>query len=868
MASPAHPEETVPASDGARRGWLSRDRKWLRFAAHAELVWERLWPLVVPALTVALAFLAVSWFGIWQIVPDWARYGLLAAFLLGFIYQLARLRHLVLPTATEVSRRIETASHLEDRPLSALEDEIVLGDGDAFSRALWTEHRRRMRERLRGLTAGAPKPDANRTDPWALRAFVALLAVTAWFYAWGPSGGRLGDAFATGTDPELLTRLDAWISPPPYTRRPPVYLTGRQAETGPDEPRGTVEVPSGSEFFLRFVGDEKVELAFTETGQGEEKIAIAPAEPAARVEKASTAPAGDTRQTEFAFDLTGSGSVVLTSRGRELSRWDVAIIPDNPPSIRFAETPTAALSGSLQLAYSVEDDYGVTGAESEIAPVADLDENARPLVEAPEMPLPLPRQRAREGTARVNRDLTQHPWAGSRVTITLKAHDDAGQTGSSEPHEMVLPGRNFSNPLALALVEQRRILALDANKAPRIADMLDALTTAPAEFIDDYAAFMAMRIAYRQIVSARNDDQLRDVLDLLWETALGIEFGDMSEAERKLREAQENLSKALEENASDEEIAQLMDELRKAMDEYMQMLAREAMQNPMARNPMLENDLTRMLRQSDLERMMDQIENLARSGSKDAAREMLSELQRMMDNLRAGRHMQQRQAEGNQMNQALDKLSELMRRQQELMDETFRMQQQNPEGRNGEQNQQQQQGQGEQRPMTPEEFAEALKRLQEQQDALGQELGELGQQLEDLGLDPSEQFGEAQGEMGEAGEQLGQGQPGNATGNQANALDALRRGVQSMMQQMAGDRQQGGQQQGQGQMGGLDRQRRDPLGRREGSDGYEDTDATKVPGEIEAQRAREIMEAIRKRLSQPASPRIEKDYLERLLETE
>jgi hypothetical protein len=89
-----------------------------------------------------------------------------------------------------------------------------------------------------------------------------------------------------------------------------------------------------------------------------------------------------------------------------------------------------------------------------------------------------------------------------------------------------------------------------------------------------------------------------------------------------------------------------------------------------------------------------------------------------------------------------------------------------------------------------------------------------------------------------------------------------------MMQQMAGDRQQGGQRNGMGQFGGLDRNRTDPLGRREGSQGYQDSDATKVPGEIEAQRAREIMEAIRKRLSQPASPRIEKDYLERLLETE
>ena len=42
-----------------------------------------------------------------------------------------------------------------------------------------------------------------------------------------------------------------------------------------------------------------------------------------------------------------------------------------------------------------------------------------------------------------------------------------------------------------------------------------------------------------------------------------------------------------------------------------------------------------MLRQQDLEKMMDQIENLARSGNHQA-RQLLSEMQRMMNNLQAG----------------------------------------------------------------------------------------------------------------------------------------------------------------------------------------------------------------------------------------
>ena len=253
----------------------------------------------------------------------------------------------------------------------------------------------------------------------------------------------------------------------------------------------------------------------------------------------------------------------------------------------------------------------------------------------------------------------------------------------------------------------------------------------------------------------------------------------------------------------------------------------------------------------------------------------------MMDNLRAGRHMQQRQAEGNRTNQALDRLSELMRRQQQLMEETFRLDQQRQRGQNGDRQQQARPGgrdqpqsqNGEQqdseldRESLDKQLREALEQLRQRQQQLQQQLGELGKEMEALGLDPSQEFGEAGREMGEAGENLGKGQPGQASGDQAQALDALRRGAQSMMQQMVGDRQQGGQRAGDGRRGGLDRERTDPLGRRTGSDGLENGEETQIPNEIDAQRAREIMEAIRKRLSEPYSPRIEKDYLERLLET-
>jgi hypothetical protein len=65
--------------------------------------------------------------------------------------------------------------------------------------------------------------------------------------------------------------------------------------------------------------------------------------------------------------------------------------------------------------------------------------------------------------------------------------------------------------------------------------------------------------------------------------------------------------------------------------------------------------------------MLDQIENLAKNGARDAARQLLSELQNMLENLQAGRPMQGDQQAGEQMMQSMNELADMIRRQQELM---------------------------------------------------------------------------------------------------------------------------------------------------------------------------------------------------------
>lgn len=850
-----------------------------RAATAIAMATERLWPLALPLVAVACLFLAAAWFGVFRLLPDLARIALTVAFALAALGALLPLRHFRRPTGVEVDRRIERANRLAHAPVTTQTDRLA-GRDDAFAAALWREHQRRLAERLGALGADLPHARLPERDPLALRAVPALLLVVGFAFSFGPYGGSVVDAFRAAPGPEAPPpRIDAWVTPPAYTGKAPVFLTSdapateatAEGTTAP-APR-IITVPAGSVVTLRVTGGAGDETLSLSGADGTEKT-LEPVAPAATA-TASAAPASPSAPRQFAGTLETDGVLALRSAERELKSWTFAVTPDNAPTIRFADEPKRAVNGALELAYEIEDDYGAASAKAQFELAGPQAPDARPLYDAPEMPLSLPR-RNKGPAAKTSRDLTEHAWAGAEVSLTLTATDAAGQEARSETKTFVMPERTFTNPLAKAVVEQRRILALDANRKDRVLDLMDAITLRPEDTIPNMAHYLGLMSARARLKQAESDDQLREVADYLWEIALGIEDGDLSAAEKRLRQAQEALQQALENGASDEEIEKLMQELREAMNEFLREFAERAQQN----QNLADQQPGREMRQSDLERMLDQIEDLAKSGNRDKAQELLSQLQDMMNNLQAGRQQRGQQGQQNsEMRQQMDKLGEIMRRQQEMMNETFRLdqmqrgqrqrgqdrsEQRGDQGEQGEgqQGRQGQQGQGGQ--MTPEEFAEALRQLQQGQGQLRDDLEGLTKGLEGLGIQPGEGFGEAGEAMGEAEGALGEGEGDRAAGEQGRALEALRRGAQDMMQQMqqAMEGDQGGGQEG-GRQQNADR---DPLGRPRATNGPDFGNSVEVPDEIDVQRARQILEAIRKRLGNALSPELERSYLERLLD--
>jgi uncharacterized protein (TIGR02302 family) len=812
-------------------------------------------------LSVVGLFLVVSWAGLWLALPFVARVigvALFAALTLGALFPLIRFRW---PTREEALSRLDRGTGIRHRPATALTD--TLATNDPVAQALWREQRERTLNSIKRIRAGLPSPRLPIHDPWALRALVVVMMVAAYFAAGDERAMRIAAAFDwNGVLAPANVRVDAWVTPPAYTGKPPIILSAANKDAGaPDA--GPLPVPAGSTLLVRSSGgtiDVVVGGGVTE---------VAPSE---------QAPKGT---NERHFKIAGDGTAhVRAPAGQPL--WKFAATPDRAPTISLTKDPERQARGSLQMSYKLEDDYGVSEARAQFAArradaandkVANDKGKAaepRPLFDAPQFPLVLPNARTRNGVGQTVKDLSEDPYAGADVTLTLTAKDEAGNEGKSEPFNMRLPERLFTKPLARALIEQRRILALDANQNSQVYAALDALMIAPELFTPEAGHYLGLYSVARQLEAARTDAAMRDVVASLWSLAVTIEDGNISDVDKALRAAQEALKQALERGASDEEIKKLTDNLRAALDNFLRQLVEQFRNNPQQLARPLDPN-TKMLSQQDLKSMLDRLERLSRSGDKDAARQLLEQLQQMLENLQMA---QPGQSGDSEMEQALNELGDMIRKQQQLRDKTFRQGQDSRRdrmrGKQGDQSmgdlQQDQQG-----------LRDRLKKLQEELAKRGMgpgqrgekgQRGEQGQQGQqgDQG-DGEDGLDQADSAMGDATGRLGEGNADGAVDSQGRALEALRKGAQSLAEAM----QQGdGDQPGDGPGNPKGRQQgaangTDPLGRPMRHNEFSDDFSVKIPGEIDVQRVRRILEELRRRLADPARPQIELDYIERLL---
>ncbi len=786
----------------------------------------------------------------------------LIIFLIGCIYLYKKdLRNFSWPPKKEIDRRLEKASNLKHRPISGLQDDLS-NPAKFETRTLWEDSKTHMLAALTKLRSPLPKPFAAQKDPYAIRLGIILLFIVGL----SVSGPRWDERIWNGLTPvsysldfKKADGISLWVTPPEYTGISQIILEGSGKN------KDAIKIPTGSEVKIRVTG-----------GLGHPSLKIG--------EKSTLLEHLGDDSYGLEMKVPDGTSFDIKQMYITRSTWNYALTPDTPPALEAKDPHEILQSGQIRFPLTVTDDYGVKDVTMtmKLDPVVTEAPIGEPIIETRSVISP-------PGAAfniQPVYDLTAHSWAGLPVTISFSINDHIGQSAALPAIKITLPERQFQHPVAKALIDTRKKLAWEPIKTSRkLARSTEQFLVHPSAFGNDLVVFLAIRAASSRLFYSPSKETAKAVIALLWDTALRIEDGNLTLAARNLRDAQMALENAVKNpNITDQEIGQLMNKLRSAMAEYMMELQKE-LQKRLAQGknaPMISPEmLSSMLDPEALSSFLDQLESQMMSGDKNAAQEMLSQLQRMMDMMDPSM-AQPLPLDMEMMMEGVNELQELIERQQELLDQTkgqmeitgVLQQKTRSYGETLEPNMSLFDKWGlDMEDMPPPPSFDAQGKPKEitintqankaEQEALrfilGQLMLEAGEALEEI----PENMGLAEQEMRLSSDTLGENKPGLSIPHQEKAIEHLKESMEQLSQQLMARIQQ---MTGMSMSGGM---KMDPLGRPYGGDGEKPGmfpgSRVKIPNEAERKRVEQILNLLRRRSGELDRPDYELDYYRRLL---
>ena len=834
-----------------------------------------------------------------------------------------------LPDKKNVDKRMEAHSPLGQGHIALIEDQLA-NPNIITTRLLWHKAQRDGLFKLKKLRVPFPQPRLSEQDPYALRFIILLIFAAGLLFAGHNWKERLQNGLVPITPSFTLAKkqnTDLWIKPPDYTQLPQIHLSG----TG--HYKDTLNIPEVSTYHIRMrsplgcifsphlrMGENNIQLTYMEDGlYGAEgiitpgtKISITQA----LLPRASwpynyivdTPPeiSSDTgnKETQIAV-AEGEGQIQEEGNDEE-------IVTDDTTSV-LPSAYDLLDNGQIRFPLIVKDDYGVKNLHMTMS----LDEE---MIAQKDAPLGQDAQETRLIMSQPDNafkiapvyDMTWHSWAGLPVTFEFTATDHKGQSTTLDKIKVVIPEREFKHPMAKALIAMRKELAWHYKTSfEDIASNIETLLSAPDYFQNNLVIFLSIRTASSRLY--HNDDKPEqqrlkaayDVINLLWITALSIEDGNVSIALRELREAQRVLENAMRDpNVNNQEIQDLMENLRKKMANYFTELRRD-MQKRMVQGEdmplMSPEDFGTLITPNTLAEIMAQIEQAMRDGNKQKTQELMSQLQRMMEMIDPSKtallpnDMQM-------MRQGVNELQQLIQRQEELIKQTeeHAEKQSQIESLNGNDLQDENLTQDKQIPSSithsdlpsleqmlkdfgidsvppapkpqttrqsrsSSDIAEnTVEQLQidtsenkVEQEALRYILGQLMMEAAEKLDKVPENMGKAEQEMRGSSQELGENHPIQSLPYQNNAVDYLKEAQKSLtkqfrqrMQQMVGIAMSGSN------------QKYDPLGRPYGQDPDSEI---KIPDETQKKQVDNIIRQLRQRSGDRSRSREELEYYRRLL---
>ncbi|GCE78558.1 DUF4175 domain-containing protein [Komagataeibacter oboediens] len=661
-------DSTQPGGSLPRR--LARARQQARRA-----LWvEQLWPLMLPAVDAAMGVALLGLTRLPQQMPDSLHAALLTGAGAGTLYATWRQwRGIHPPTASETDRRVEQASGLTGQPLRTLHDRPANAITPEIT-YLWQVHLHRTTAALGRLRGGWPRPHLRGATWWAATPVLAILLAGGMIWSGDHAASRVTAAFLPGTDDAdtPAPQINAWITMPDYAPGAPVFL---------DATHTSATVPAGAQLTITLNGlNGRPTLRMHASGP---QAAIGPHDFHALGNASWNAQAS----------LLASGTLRLRGRGRTLGQWNLTVTPNPAPEIAWGKDP-GSREGEwrTRLPYHVAQPYGIAAMHAELV----MPDGPQDVLT---VPIPL------NGHPRVaddvaTPDLSQNPWAGEDVTARLVATSTSGMTATSVPVRLRMGARPFSNPLAKAILDIRKRVALHRENRAQAARELLALGQADTMLTHHVGLLLALTSVAAVLGDAddvTDDYAITQATGRLWFLALDIEhnrrdinneqadFG-VQAAQDAVREQLEHMRDMGSRGQGPEQQAELqhrMQALKDAISRKMQALAQQAMRDHSAIPAMPE--MTSRGEQN-MARMMQQLQDDAANGRNADAMQKLQQMEDMANGIRnatpqdmmqLAQQMQARQ-QAKELRRALRDLisrqSQLLDHAQSRMDQTQRQQ--------------------------------------------------------------------------------------------------------------------------------------------------------------------------------------------------
>lgn len=772
------------------------------------------------------------------------------------------------PRGAEIDRRLEAESGLPHRPLEQISDRLSNPEKEQ-TRRLWSAGRDDAWSVLSRLRRARTRPVLASADPLALRLLTVLILFSGILAAGGAWRERLTFGllpFSVQWQDRISDNIVLWVTPPPYTHLAQVTLTGRGRAAE------AVDVPEGSTIKIS-----------VRNGIGRPHMLLGGLD----------IPLKKLGEDSWGAETKATAAADIKIRQAMLTRALIPVhyIADTPPVLTLKQEPKIMAKGSLQIGVTAQDDYGVGSLSMSMTldpTVADAPKG-EPVTET--RPVMSPAGKAQDLWPIY--DLTGHPWAGLRAVIEITAKDQGGNTAVLPPIHVTLPERHFYNPVAQEVAELRkRLLWTPEAAAMNVAYDLERIMSKPGDFDNDIVAFLSMRSASSRLIYDPSEKSVASVAAQLWDTALRIEDGNLTAAARSLRDAQQDMQDLLANpDASSQEIAAASERLKQALAQYMQEIYSKMQKQADAKGMHFDpSQFGKSMDIQDLSNFFDQLQAQALSGNRDAAQQMLAQMQQMMDSLDPSLSMEP-PPEMKQLMQTLADIQKLIGDQEKLLDRTKEQAKAAKDsggssapgglaeflpfepglfenwGEDGAMPPPPQETVPKDQPPAQQEQEQAatgnaeLDGLHTAQDELRHRLGAMMLEIGDkLGKIP-DGMQKAEAEMRAASDNLAGGRAGAAVENQKKALEYLKQDQQSMNQQMAAMMKNM-------TLLSFGMKPTDPLGRqmKEGNGPSMMPDSgVKIPSEAERKRVKDILNTLRQRSGDYSRPDYELEYYRRLM---